>query len=430
MNQELLVYTQKISPRVRYVFKHVFTRVLHVSISFTNEVNEFIAHEGPKLSYTQKQLGNELHFRSVELLFEQGINDAAIQVTDWDGVPCFFAVKDQSSALPYDIFAASFYLLSRYEEYLPHVKDRLGRFPSGESLASEHGFLQLPVIDIWILRVQEIFCEHYQEVQTRHSSFKLDVIIEVSQAFLYRKVGFLRTVGGYVQDLAKLRLRSVFNRTRVILGLRKDPYDIFTWLINVQKQTKHTFKVLFELGDQTGETTNIKYSKATFQSLIKMVGDYCNVGLLASTVSSENVTALKVEKSRLESIVNRPLEVVQFADYQFTIPNSYRNLLDQEVSQDCSLGYSGEIGFRASTCRSFLFYDLDYEMQTPLILVPTSLPLEAVVDENNKTINLVEVNTLKSVIRDVGGLFAISCSNEFLAMPHWRKLLKKLIVDI
>ena len=72
-------------------------------------------------------------------MFQQGISDLDINVQDWDGVKCFFAMGNKS-VLPYDIFAASFYLISRYEEYLPHVKDEYGRFTAEESLAYKNGF--------------------------------------------------------------------------------------------------------------------------------------------------------------------------------------------------------------------------------------------------------------------------------------------------
>lgn len=427
MNLNLLVYCPKITPRVRYVFKHIFTRVLGVPLDFTSEIEAFVGHDGPKLSYTQKQLGNELHFGRVELLFEQGVSDASIQVTDWDGVPCFFSLKNEESAVPYDIFAASFYLLSRYEEYLPHVKDALGRFPSTESLAGQYEFLKIPVVDEWIDRVKEVFKARYPGCTLAPSLFETNVTIKVPQVFAYRKIGFIRTVGGYVQDLVKLRLREVYNRTRVILGLRKDPYDIFTWLVNIQKQSRYKFNVLFELGDQTSETTNVRYSKEGFQSIIKMMGDYCNVGLLASVVSSKNIMELKKEKNRLENIVNKPLHIAHFANHEYSIPQSYRTLLDQEVIKDFSMGYPEEVGFRAGTCRPFFFYDLDYEMQTPLLLTPVSIPLEAIINMEDRTVNFVEVNIVKEQVKKLEGVLAFSCTNQLLSMSHWRLLLKNLI---
>ena len=34
------------------------------------------------------------------------------------------------------------------------------------------------------------------------------------------------------------------------------------------------------------------------------------------------------------------------------------------------MGYVNELGFRAGSCTPFQFYDLDYEIQTPLQVVP------------------------------------------------------------
>ena len=40
----------------------------------------------------------------------------------------------------FDVFSASFYLVSRYEEYLPYVKDMYERFQAENSLAYKHNF--------------------------------------------------------------------------------------------------------------------------------------------------------------------------------------------------------------------------------------------------------------------------------------------------
>ena len=129
----LLIFTKQITPRISYVFKHICTRILGIKIDFTTEIDVFLAHKGPKASYGKQPLGNELFFQSHGLLTQQGIESVEINVREWEATKCFFAVSDKS-AIPFDIFAAAFYLLSRYEEYQPHVKDHLGRFSAQESL--------------------------------------------------------------------------------------------------------------------------------------------------------------------------------------------------------------------------------------------------------------------------------------------------------
>ena len=145
----VLVYTHKISPRLTYIFKHIFIRILNCPVSFTTKIEEFIAFNGTKMNYSKTPLGNEFFIRSHDLLFEQGINDIEISISEWEeGVPCFFTAGKKSS-IPYDIFATSFYLMSRYEEYLPHVQDSYERFSVEESLAFQNSFLEKPIVDIW-----------------------------------------------------------------------------------------------------------------------------------------------------------------------------------------------------------------------------------------------------------------------------------------
>jgi len=108
----LLVYTHKITPRLKYTFKQICIRILGVPVSFTTTIEEFIAHDSLKMSYTRQPLGNEIFIRSHDLLFEQGIADIDIHMHHWENTKCFF-YNGEKSSLPYDIFAASFYLLSR-----------------------------------------------------------------------------------------------------------------------------------------------------------------------------------------------------------------------------------------------------------------------------------------------------------------------------
>lgn len=423
----LLIYTHKITPRLTYTFKHVCKRMLGLSVTFTSKVEDFVAHDGPKLSYTHKQLGNEMHINAVELLFEQGIADVDIQVNDWDGVPCFFISKNTEVALPYDIFGATFYLLSRYEEYLPHVKDAKGRFPATESIAYKNQFLEHPVIDIWVSRFKDVLLHNFPNSIKESSTFKTKVIIDVPQVYAYRKVGFLRTLGGYGRDFINFRLKQSFARTQVLLGLRKDPYDMFSWLVNVQKQASTRFKVFFELGDYTEESKNIKYSKRSFQSLIKMVGDYSSVGLLVSKSATESISMLKEEKKRIEQITNRPLQHARISDYRITLPYSYRDLLDQEVTEDYTMGYPDTPGFRASTCTPFLFYDLDYEIQTPLLLHPFCIHINEIINSNNQTINTVNLEELRNSVKRVKGVFIVAFSNADFINVYSKKIFRTLI---
>lgn len=57
----LLIYTQKVTPRILYTFKHICTHLLGIPIKFTSKIEEFIAHDGPKMSYGKQPMGNEFY---------------------------------------------------------------------------------------------------------------------------------------------------------------------------------------------------------------------------------------------------------------------------------------------------------------------------------------------------------------------------------
>ncbi|AXT19198.1 hypothetical protein D7030_13755 [Flavobacteriaceae bacterium AU392] len=368
----LLVYTHKITPRLKYIFKQICTRILSIPVSFTSTVEDFIAHNSLKMSYSTQALGNEFFIRSNPILFEQGLSDVTFNVHHWEGTKCFFYNGDKS-IIPFDIFAASFYLLSRYEEYLPHVKDDYGRFSAKDSLAHKNEFLHQPVVDIWAYKFQSALQERFPDYKFKKRNYSIDPIIDVPMAYYFKQKGIMRTLGGVLGDIVRFKPKQLYYRFSVLLKFKKDPYDTFKWLINKQKQIKRKFSVFFLIGDYSTYDKNININKKEFVSLIKSINDYCRVGLKVSYFGLEDVEVLKKEKYNMESIINTSLEVSRHSFSKLNLPNAYRNLIDLEIKEDYTMGYVNEIGFRAGTCTPFLFYDMDYEIQTPLLINPYHL---------------------------------------------------------
>lgn len=427
----LLVYTHKITPRLTYIFKHFFTRILNIPVKFTLKVEEFVAYNDLKLSYTKQPLGNEFFIRSHELLFEQGINDVEIVMGKWDDIDCFFQSR-QAANLSFDVFAASFYLLSRYEEYLPHVKDEYDRYPAEESLAYHNNFLDKPLIDIWAFKFRDLLKEKFPEYQFSNRKFECISTIDVDIAYSYKLKGVVRTIGGYFRDLAKFRMFDIWYRTMVILGFRKDPFDTFGDLLGFQKQYNIKTIFFFLLGDYTTYDKNISFGNARYRSLIKSISDYADVGLHPSYFTMKNEMILKKEKQRFESILNRPAEKSRQHYLRLDMPDTYHNLINLEIKEDYTMGYAKHYGFRASTCTPFYFYDLDYEIQTPLRVFPFAVMDGTLRDYLNLSIKPsyeIIINLAKEV-KKVEGTFIMLFHNESLSnRGRWRRW-KKLYIDI
>jgi hypothetical protein len=427
----LLVYTHKITPRLTYTFKHICKRILGLEVRFTSKVEDFIAHDSLKMSYTKQALSNELFVKSNELLFEQGLSDFDINVHQWDNTKGFFVTSERSD-LPYDIFAASFFLLSRYEEYLPHVKDDYGRYTVKESVAYKNRFLNQPVIDIWAYKLKDILKERFPEFQFSKREYQVWPVIDVPMAYYFRQKGLLRTLGGTLNDIARLKLRQLYERYSVLMGFKRDPYDTFKWVITKQKQYNFKFTVLFLIGNYSTYDKNINTNKKAFVSLIKSVADYCNVGLKASYFALDDISILKQEKIKMEGIINRELVAVRNSFSKLNLPKSYRNLVELEIHQDFSMGYIDTLGFRAGTCTPFQFYDLDYEIQTPLQINPYQCLDFALLKYNSYLDKKEHLEKLMSEIRAVNGTFIPVFHNyTFSDLDRWKdfKPLFNLILE-
>ncbi len=429
----LLIYTPKITPRINYIFKHFFGRILKIPVTFTSKVNEFVAHNGPKITYSKSPLGSEFFIWSHDLLFEQGINDIDIKIYEWDNVPCFFPTKE-SSTIPFDIFAASFYLISRYEEYLPYVQDVHERFSAVESLAYKNGFLEKPVVDIWAFKFLELLKIKFPNYNYVNREFKLLSTINVDMAFVYKNKGVVRTIGGFLKDLLNFKFINFRNRLLTILNFREDPYDTFSTLLKIKVDHKVDTIFFFSIGDYTTFDKNISSSNINFKSLIKSMADYAKVGLIPSYFTLKNAEKLKREKLRLEYIINRPVTCSCQHYLRLSLPDTYQNLLDIDLTEDYTMGYEKLAGFRASTCTPFYFYDLDFEILTPLKIFPftvTDVTLKQHMQLSNGE-SLAKILALKNEVQKVNGTFISVFHNETLCEDEywagWTNIYKATVI--
>jgi hypothetical protein len=346
--------------------------MLGIDFTLTANLEQFKTFIGPKISYTNNPVADELFFTSRNLLFETGITDQNISVFDFNNNKVFFATG-KSSALPFDIFAASFYLVSRYEEYLPHIRDEHDRFDAKDSLAFLNGFLQKPVVNIWVSWMKQLLAEKYPELIFSKNKYQFVSTIDIDNAYAYREKGFTRSLGGYLKSFSKFDFTEIAERSRVLFGTDKDPYDTYQFQLEIIKKYKLKAIYFFLLGDYGVNDKNLPIESKKFQSLIKMLGDYAQIGIHPSYGSNKSKEQLKKEVARLSGVLHRDVTQSRQHFLKLTLPETYRNLIDLDITDDYTMGFASQVGFRAGICTSFNFYDLDMELETKLKIHPFAM---------------------------------------------------------
>ncbi len=364
-----LIYLPQLTPRIDYIFTHILFRVLKIEFGITIDVNEFNAHEGPKMCYTENRVGDTFWIKPYGLLHEKGISEQNIHVSDYDGKKVFFRV-DEKCDLPFDIFSASFFLLTRYEEYLTIPGDKFERFEAIQSLAYLHGFLLEPLVDKWTILLKSRLKEKYPGMLIPDTQFAFLSSIDIDNPYAYRHKGIFRTIGALLKALFKGDLNTFFGRLTAIGGSAKDPYDTYDYIDRVEQKFNTKSVYFFHVGDYGRHDTSIPIRKIAYQNLIRSINSAHATGLHPSFNSNKSFELLEKEFKRFSKVTGGRVVRSRQHYLQLKMPDTYRRLIMLGIREDFSMGYASALGFRASTSMPFKFFDLLEDESTNLTIYP------------------------------------------------------------
>lgn len=369
----ILIYTPQATPRIRYVFKLIISGLLKDELAFTSDPEEFRSAEGPKINYSKDPEMGGLFMKAHGLLSEKEIQMQELNFIDDEGPVAFFPVYHESAALKFDVFAASFYLVSRYEEYLPFVRDEYGRFQARESIAWKMDFLNKPIVNIWSQRIAELISEKWPAWKPGRKEYCFIPTIDVNAAWKYKRKGFFRTSAAVADTLLSGNLKEVSERIKVVTGRHPDPFDTFEEQLAIHKKFDLQTIYFILYADYDNNDRNIPTNNRHFITLIKNLADYCRIGIHTSFASLKQQDKLEQEFNKLSAVLNKDVTMTRQHFHVLNMPVTYRNFVSRDVENDYSMGYAVIPGFRAGICDPFYFYDLDFEMETNMMVWPYAI---------------------------------------------------------
>lgn len=365
----MLIYSTTITPRLQYVATFLSQYYSHPFL-LTTDKHYFQVVDKPKINYsTTNGEDYALWVQPVSLLMDKGMRQVAISCFDHpEGYKAFFK---NDSAIGFDLFAAIFYLLSRYEEYGQHTKDMYDRYAHENSIAYQNGFLHLPLINIWLEHFRKLINDRYPHFKFQVSSFKFLPTYDIDIAWSYKQKGLLRNVGGALKTIVKSQWSMVKERIKVLSGKEQDPYDCYEWLHALHQQYRLKPLYFFHAGQKrTAYDKNIDTTNKAWQRLVYQHTKRYTIGLHPSWYSGDEPDFIKKEREVLAVIHQQPITSSRQHYIRFTLPQTFRQLIEAGITDDYSMGYGSINGFRASVATSFYWYDLEKEVPTNLRLHP------------------------------------------------------------
>ncbi len=417
----VLFYTPQITNRLRYITDVLLGEALGLKIRFTVDEVAFENATEPKIYYGYKPKLNGIAINANGLLFEKGIKTKTPEVAKHNNIPVIFE-NDNNYSLPFDIFSATFYFISRYEEYLPFKADSHGRFSAEESFAYNNHFLEVPVVDYYVLMLRALFQQHYPALHLKQNKFEFIPTYDIDSAYAHKNKGFVRNMGSIFLSLSKGNFATIKNLLQVVFHIKRDPFDTYDMLHEWHKEFKLKPIYFFLVGDYDSFDKNISIHISEFKTLIKSVADEAKVGIHPSYASNANAKKLTKEIKRLSGALNRDIKLSRQHFLKLRFPETYQNLLANDITDDYTMGYSSQPGFRASYSRSFLFYNLETETKTNLRIHPfafmdaTFQYYHEITPRQSLTFILPVIERLKAIN---GTCISLSHNASFFDQKHW-----------
>lgn len=423
------IFSHSCSPRLKYIADLVFNILLGIPYEISTDRRQLGKY--PVINYSVEDISEAFRVYPSGLLHEEGVRKQEIEVIWWNKIPVFF-VCEKPADLPFDIFSAIFYLVTRYEEYLPFKPDKHGRFPAASALAFNNGFLRLPVVNIWVRELAKLLELRFPDLVFRKNRLRSMVSFDADEPFKFYGKDLLRNIKAFLSDINNKKQDAV-ERYQTLSGKLKDPWDLFDYLADKALGADVEPIFFFPVGDRSQYDRWPFWQNDDYVNLVRRINAKAKTGLHPSYLSSDNINRLIREKERLEKLTGRKVDISRYHYIRLRFPTSYLNLSASGFREDYSMGFPDEPGFRAGIAEPFFFYDMKAERKTNLLIVPFQIMDATLITykkmKPDEAFCIIE--EIASGIRSTGGLFHSVWHNNILAegdeAPQWRNIFEKIL---
>jgi hypothetical protein len=288
-----------------------------------------------------------------------------------------------------DVFETIFFHLSRIEETLLNQADYIGKKELFEDqlLVIKYGIEKTPVVDDLIRLLIEILTNEEVNVNTKLAiTHDIDTLKKFNHPFsIFRKIA-----GHFRHRKSPKGLIKLFKGYwKYLMG--NDPFDTFSWMLvknkNIHKQ------IYFLSGGNHYWDTPYDFRQPLFNQIVKQaLNSGYILGIHPSYDSWKDKEIIQKEKDRLEKYVTREIRISRQHFLNFDINITPYLLLDCNIDQDSSLGFTRKFGFRCGTGFPYFLYDFKKEekinlLEDPLVFMDSSCLYE--VDFDPKAFSLL-----------------------------------------
>jgi hypothetical protein len=356
------IYTPIVTSRLQYALQFIFEQVLQVPYQIITS-NTVLPPEAILINYSAEPIRQAFTITPVAILFQHDITQQVLQASG-DGED-FIIYPTHNASIHFDVFAAVFYVLCRYEEYLPHQTDEHGRYPHTLSLLHQHNCLHLPIVNVWITIFYQLLSRQFN-TPTVHPNYKFINSIDVDLAYKYKGKSLAKLFGLMGKAILHFKFNEVKQLIATVIWGKPDPFDSYNLLLS--KRPSLYFILMAE--QQSQYDRNHNPHSALMRQLVLKLAHQNYIGIHPSYQSNINGQLMAQEQLLLHNILKEPVTKSRQHYIKFTLPYTYEQLIHNGIVHDYSMGYGSANGFRCGTTCTHLWYNLSTNTLSNLQIFP------------------------------------------------------------
>lgn len=256
-----------------------------------------------------------------------------------------------------DIFASSFFMLTRWEEYVSSERDIHDRFPGSTCYAYRNRFIQEPIVDNYVDLLWALLSAIDYQGERIPRSYRILLTHDVDHPYYYPSLAHIckRLAGDLV---CRKSIAQFTKRIHTLLSSQRDPFDTFEYLMDCSESKNTRSHFFWMAGKYPPPQSHFDYphprNKKRIHKLVKSIKDRGHVlGFHPGYNTCNNPTRWKQELEFACEFLGQDLRCGRQHFLKFSAPHTWQIWEDNNMEWDSTLGYPDQPGFRCGTCHPF-----------------------------------------------------------------------------
>ena len=367
----VIIRVSKKTSRLIYVADLIFQRILGMNYQILLADESVSTDEWPILDYGGNPNSSYLSIPESGLLNKTEITPQKFEIFE-EKIPYLFAYETTDAQhFSFDIFSATFYLVTEYEKWENPSFDSHGRYNEHVYDSFQQGWFQYPLVHLYAEELWKFLHSHFPKLRRERRNFSFQLTFDIDHPWKFLRKSLPLQIGGMGKDL--LMGNWLQSRERLTAWiLQRDPNQCFDLIF---KHCSPQWTRFFFLIDRNSPYDGrfIHTDKAYAELIRRIQEKGYPVGIHPSYTSYLDEGRVQFETKKLQEILQNTVLSSRQHFLRYRLPDTFQFLMNTGIQAEYSLVNYQTGGFRTGMAIPYPWFDLSQNKVTSLILHPTQL---------------------------------------------------------